>query len=166
MLAGIDPKLAIAGAFGLAFAALVLVDLTVGLCLFTFLSFLELLLVSEDRSFSFLKVSGFLLLLSWVVHGHHARRRRTRTSSPPIRSSPTSCSLFLGLAVLSSLWAEDPGRAINTSWRYFQNMLLFLIVYTAIRDRTHVIGSRWSWLAGATFATVPAIMNPPEPRPT
>ena len=68
VVAGINPKYAIAGAFGLAFVALVLVDLTFGLCAFTFLSFLELLLVSEDRSFSFLKVAGFLLLLSWVAH--------------------------------------------------------------------------------------------------
>src|SRR5687768_1871445 len=67
VLAGINPKYAIAGAFGLAFVMLVLVDLTFGLCAFTFLSFLELLLVSEDRSFSFLKVAGFLLLLSWVA---------------------------------------------------------------------------------------------------
>ena len=41
-------------------------------------------------------------------------------------------------------------------------MILFLIVYTAIRERKHVKWLAWSWLAGATFATVPAILNPPQ----
>ena len=54
-----------------------------------------------------------------------------------------------------------PGRAIDTASRYFQNMILFLIVYTAIRERKHAIWLAWAWLAGATFATVPAILNPP-----
>ena len=52
VVAGINPKIAIAGAFGLAFVALVLVDLTFGLCMFTFLSFLELLLTSDPPSAS------------------------------------------------------------------------------------------------------------------
>jgi hypothetical protein len=65
--AGYNPKYAIAGAFGLAFVAVVLVDVTLGLCAFTFLSFLELLLVTEDKSFSFLKVAGFLLMISWLA---------------------------------------------------------------------------------------------------
>ena len=41
---------------------------------------------------------------------------------------------FLSWAALSSYWAEEPGRAYDTSWRYLQNMILFLIVYTAIRQ--------------------------------
>ena len=40
-------------------------------------------------------------------------------------------------------------------------MILFLIVYTAIRERKHAIWLAWAWLAGATFATVPAMLNPP-----
>ena len=86
VVAGINPRYAIAGAFGLAFVMMVLVDLTFGLCAFTFLSFLELLLVSEDSSFSFLKVAGFLLLCpGW--RRSRPRARRTRASSQRIRSS-------------------------------------------------------------------------------
>jgi O-antigen ligase len=160
VVAGINPKYAIAGAFGLAFVAVVLVNLTVGLCLFTFLSFLELLLVTEDRSFSFLKVAGFLLLFSWVM----TVATRNDKDTNFIQAFPKFTYillLFLALALVSSYWAEAPGRAIDTSWRYLQNMLLFLIVYTAIRERHHVTWLAWSWLAGATCATVPAIMNPP-----
>jgi O-antigen ligase len=69
--------------------------------------------------------------------------------------------VFFGLALISSYWAESPVRAVDTAWRYLLNMLLFLIVYTAIRERKHVTWLAWSWLAGATFATVPALLNPP-----
>jgi O-antigen ligase len=159
--AGINPKYAIAGAFGLAFVMLVLVDLTFGLCAFTFLSFLELLLVTEDRSFSFLKVIGFLLLLSWVFTISTSREE----DKSFIAAHPQFTFVliaFFSWATISSYWAEAPGRAYDTSWRYLQNMILFLIVYTAIRQRKHVKWLGWSWLAGATFATVPAIMNPPQ----
>jgi O-antigen ligase len=161
VLAGINPKYAIAGAFGLAFVMLVLVDLTFGLCAFTFLSFLELLLVSADRSFSFLKVAGFLLLLSWVASISTSREK----DKSFIAAHPQFTFVliaFLSWATISSYWAEAPGRAYDTSWRYFQNMILFLIVYTAIRQRKHVKWLGWSWLGGATFATIPALMNPPQ----
>jgi len=73
--AGYNPRYALAGAFGLAFVAVVLVDVTLGLCAITFLSFLELLLVTEDKSFSFLKVAGFLLMVSWLAHISTSRAR-------------------------------------------------------------------------------------------
>ena len=160
ILAAINPKLAIAGAFGLAFMGLVLVNLTAGLCMFTFLSFLELLLVTSDRSFSFLKVAGFLLLASWVAY-IATRNEKDTNFIAAFPKFTYVLLLFLGLALMSSLWAEDPARAINTSWRYFQNLILFLIVYTAVRERQHALWVAWAWLAGATFATVPALLNPP-----
>jgi len=161
VVAGINPKYAIAGSFGLAFVALVLVDLTLGLCLFTFLSFLELLLVSEDRSFSFLKVAGFLLMLSWLAT-ISTRREKDKSFIAAHPQFTFVLLAFLSLATLSSYWAEEPGRALDTSWRYFQNMILFLIVYTAVRQREHFTWVAWAWLGGAAFATVPAILNPPR----
>jgi O-antigen ligase len=158
--AGYNPKYAIAGAFGLAFVAVVLVDVTLGLCAFTFLSFLELLLVTEDKSFSFLKVAGFLLMISWLAR---ISTRRDRSESFVAEHPQFTFILigFLSWALLSAYWAEVPAQAVDTTTRYFQNMILFLIVYTAIRERKHVMWVAWAWLAGATFATVPAMLNPP-----
>ena len=158
--AGYSPKYAIAGAFGLAFVALVLVDVTLGLIAFTFLSFLELLLVTDDKSFSFLKVAGFLLMISWLAR---ISTRRDKSESFVSEHPQFTFILvaFLGWAVLSASWAEVPSQALDTSSRYFQNMILFLIVYTAIRERKHAIWIAWAWLAGATVATVPAMLNPP-----
>ena len=158
--AGYNPKYAMAGAFGLAFVAVVLVDVTFGLCAFTFLSFLELLLVTEDKSFSFLKVAGFLLMVSWLAH-ISTRRDKSESFVSQHPQFTFILVLFLTWALLSASWAEDPGRAIDTASRYFQNMILFLIVYTAIRERKHAIWLAWAWLLGATFATVPAMLNPP-----
>jgi O-antigen ligase len=158
--AGYNPKYAIAGAFALAFVAIVMVDVTLGLCAFTFLSFLELLLVTDDKSFSFLKVAGFLLMISWLAH---ISTRRDKSESFVSEHPQFTFVLvaFLGWAMVSASWAEVPGQALDTSSRYFQNMILFLIVYTAIRKREHAIWVSWAWLAGATFATVPAMLNPP-----
>jgi O-antigen ligase len=158
--AGYNPKYAMAGAFGLAFVAVVLVDVTFGLCAFTFLSFLELLLVTEDKSFSFLKVAGFLLMVSWLAH-ISTRRDKSESFVAEHPQFTFILVLFLTWALLSASWAEDPGRAIDTTSRYFQNMILFLIVYTAIRERKHAIWLAWAWLLGATIATVPAMLNPP-----
>ena len=159
--AGYNPKYAIAGAFALAFVAVVMVDVTLGLCAFPFLSFLELLLVTDDKSFSFLKVAGFLLMISWLAH---ISTRRDKSESFVSEHPQFTFVLvgFLGWAMVSASWAEVPGQALDTSSRYFQNMILFLIVYTAIRHRNHVKWLLWSWVGGATFATVPAIMNPPQ----
>jgi O-antigen ligase len=158
--AGYNPKYAMAGAFGLAFVAIVMVDVTLGLCAFTFLSFLELLLVTEDKSFSFLKVAGFLLMISWLAH-ISTRRDKSESFVAEHPQFTFILVLFLTWALLSASWAESPGRAIDTTSRYFQNMILFLIVYTAVRERRHATWVAWAWLAGATVATVPAMLNPP-----
>ena len=158
--AGYNAKYAIAAAFGLAFVAVVMVDVTLGLCAFTFLSFLELLLVTEDKSFSFLKVAGFLLMISWLAR-ISTRREKSESFVAEHPQFTFILVLFLTWAVLSASWAEAPARALDTSSRYFQNMILFLIVYTAVRERKHAKWLAWAWLAGATFATVPAMLNPP-----
>jgi O-antigen ligase len=158
--AGYNPKYALAAAFGLAFVAVVMVDVTLGLCAFTFLSFLELLLVTEDKSFSFLKVAGFLLMISWLAH-ISTRRDKSESFVSEHPQFTFILVLFLTWAVLSASWAENPGRSLDTASRYFQNMILFLIVYTAVRERKHATWVAWAWLAGATFATVPAMLNPP-----
>src|SRR4051812_27713628 len=66
VLAGIDPKLAIAAALGLGFAALVIANITVGVCLFAVVSFLEVL-GSVGGSIGITKVFGLLLVGSWLA---------------------------------------------------------------------------------------------------
>src|SRR3954470_22752498 len=66
VLAGIDPRLAIAAAIGLSFAGLVVANITVGLCLFVVISFLEVL-GNVGGSIGVTKAFGLLLVVSWFA---------------------------------------------------------------------------------------------------
>ena len=65
--AGVDAKIAIAAAVGLAFVVLVFSDLTAGLCLFAVIAFLDVLPHLGGSALSFSKIVGFLLAASWLA---------------------------------------------------------------------------------------------------
>src|SRR5919204_4020065 len=65
--AGVDPRIAVAAAFGLAFVVLVMADLTIGLCLFAVIAFLDVLPHLGGSVVSFTKIIGFLLAISWLA---------------------------------------------------------------------------------------------------
>jgi O-antigen ligase len=159
VLAGIDPKLAIAAAFGIGFAALVLANITVGVCLFAVVSFLEVL-GSVGGSIGITKVFGLLLVGSWFA----AASTRDDAEQNFVTAHPTITyllALFVAWSTLSVVWAENTSVALNSSFRYFQQLLLFLIVYTAIRRRRDAVWFVAAFVAGATIAAIFAILNPP-----
>lgn len=161
LLAGLDPKYALAAALGLAFMAVVMSDLAVGICLFALISFLDLLPVGGGAT-TFAKLGGLLLLLSWL-----AAITRSQESTRAFFSAHPFASyllvLFLGWAALSLLWAEDPGAALTSLERYALSMVLFLIVFTALRDRRHVVWLLVALLAGATVSAMYGIVAPQPP---
>src|ERR687886_3059666 len=65
--AGVDPRIAVAAAIGLAFVVLVMADLTIGLCLFAVIAFLDVLPHLGGSALSFTKIVGFLLAVSWLA---------------------------------------------------------------------------------------------------
>jgi O-antigen ligase len=159
VLAGIDPKLAIAAAVGLGFAALVLANITVGVCLFTVVSFLEVL-GSVGGSIGITKVFGLLLVGSWFA----AASTRDDAEQNFITAHPTITyllAMFVAWSTLSVVWAEIGSVALNSSFRYFQELLLFLIVFTAIRSRRDAVWLVAAFVGGATIAAIFAILNPP-----
>jgi O-antigen ligase len=157
LLAGVNPKLAIGAAIGLGFAGLVIANITVGLCFFAFISFLEVL----SSSYGVTKLVGFLLVLSWlaVVTTRDDARNDFMSAHPGITYA---LALFVGWSAASLLWAENVPAAIDFTFRYLQNALLFLIVFTAIRERAH---ARWlvgAFVMGASVAAIFAVLNPPQ----
>jgi O-antigen ligase len=156
VLAGLSPKLAIAAAIGLGFAGLVLANITAGLCLFTVISFLEVL----NSSFGISKLVGLLLVLSWLA----IVTTRDESENDFIGAHPSITyvlALFVGWTAASALWAESPSAALDFAFRYLQNALLFLIVYTAVREAKH---ARWvlgAFVFGASVAAIFAVLNPP-----
>src|SRR5437763_7379941 len=65
--AGVDPRIAVATAIGLGFVVLVMADLTIGLCLFAVVAFLDVLPHLGGSVVSFTKIIGFLLAISWMA---------------------------------------------------------------------------------------------------
>jgi O-antigen ligase len=148
LLAGIDPRLAIVAALGLAFLLLVLADLYVGLLLFTVLSFAAQVPKVEGPAVSVTKVIGLLLAISWLA----TLVTRREAASDFMSAHPGLTYLvvlFLSWAALSQLWAEAPGDALTAFSRLALNAILFLIIFTAVRTPTQAIGFVAAFVAGA-----------------
>jgi O-antigen ligase len=147
LLAGFDPKLGVAAALGLGFVLLVIVNLPAGLYLFVIVSFLD---IAEfgGVALSFSKLAGLLLAASWLAVV------ATRTESPRdfFATHPTIslvAIVFVGWSLLSTAWAEDPGRAFDTTVRYALNLCLLPIVFTAVRRRDQLTWVASAFVAGA-----------------
>lgn len=160
LLAGLDPRLAIAAAIGLAFVVLVLGDLTFGLCLFAVVSFMDLLPALGGSLLSFSKVVGFLLAVSWLAKVTSSQDvRNDFMAAHPIFTFVLGA--FIGFAAFSLLWAEDPSVGRTPLMRYALNLILFLIVYTAVRTPKQFVWTIGAYVAGATAAATYGLLSPP-----
>ncbi len=155
--AGIKPAYGLAAAVGLAFAGAVLANVTAGVFLFTLLSFLEVL-NSGSGTLDFLKVAGLIVFLSWFAA--QAIRARSSDSAPSLSASSPVLSAgvvaFVAWSGMSAAWAVSSGTAISSTLRFLLDVLLFPIVFGAIRRREHVV-----WIVGAFVfgASVSAVLG-------
>ena len=68
ILAGVDPALAIGLTVGLVLLIIAMTNLTAGICLLAFLTFLETVLPADaEGALSISKVVGIVLVLSWFA---------------------------------------------------------------------------------------------------
>lgn len=158
VLAGVDPKLALVAALGLAFVCVVLADLSVGLVAFTVISFVDLLPLGGP-SVTLAKAAGLLLALSWLA----TLSTRAGQGGNFVAAHPVIAYLllaFLGWAALSMTWAEEPVAAAEAVYRFALNILLVLIVYTAVTERKHLVWVLTAFVAGATFSALYGFLNP------
>jgi O-antigen ligase len=146
LLAGVEPKLAIAVSIAFGFVLLVFVDLSTGLALFTVLSFLENLPLIG-------KATGILLALSWLA----VVMTRPDARSDFFAVHPGMSAViggFLGWTLLSAVWAESPGSALASFSRYLPIAMLFFIVFTAVRTRKQALLVAASLLVGAVGVSI------------
>lgn len=160
--AGWRPAVAVVAALGLGFVGVVLANLTSGLCLFTAVSFVELLPFQGGAALSFAKVAGLLLALSWVA------TEASRSGGRPgfLAAHPAfayTLLLFLAWAALSLLWSENAAAGLESLSRYALNAFLFVIVYAAIRERRHVLLLLAAFVAGAAAAAAFGFVAGPAP---
>src|SRR4051812_30782695 len=142
-LSGVNPTAGLAAAMGLAFVTIVLASLPLGLCIYALLSFLNIVPDVGGSFLSFDKVAGGLLALSWMASVVNRKTaRRAFIAAHPLFFAVLV--FFLSWVLLSLTWGEVPANGVEPAVRYILNAFLFLIVFTAIRTRKHVL-----WLLGA-----------------
>ena len=140
---------------------LVLGDLTFGLCLFAVVAFLDLLPELGGSLLSFSKIIGFLLALSWLAKVSAAGGTRSDfLAAYPLFTYVLG--LFLAWTALSLLWSEDPSLGRTPLMRFALNLVLFLIVYTAVRTPRQFTWTVGAYVAGATVAAAYGLLSPPQ----
>jgi O-antigen ligase len=141
--AGVSPKVGLEVTIGLAFVVVVIGNLMVGMVLFTVLSFLEVI-NSGGAALSFMKVAGLIVFVSWYAAATTRGERETRSLIAAQPALAAALVAFLSWSLISIIWAESRGAAINSTQRYLLNILLLPIVFGAVRRRKHFV-----WLVGA-----------------
>lgn len=160
VLAGYDPRLAIAAALGAGFVLLVLADLTAGLLVFTMLTFLALL-PAAAQGVTVPKLAGLLLAASWVgVIATRPTGVRDFFSEP--RAITAFLFLFLAWAGLSVFWSEAHHAAGTAVSRYALNIALFPIIYTAMQRREQARALAGAFVAGASVAAIYGLLVRPS----
>jgi O-antigen ligase len=161
LMAGIDPRFAIAAALSFGFVLLVLGDLYVGLVLFTLLTFIAQVPTVAGPGLSFAKIAGLLLAISWVAT--LATRQDARSDFMSAHPGLTYVVvLFLSWSAVSQLWAEDSGQALTSFSRLALNAVLFLIIFTAVRTPKQAIGFVGAFVAGATLNALYGLLFAPS----
>ena len=161
-IAGIDPTTAIGVALGIALVLLVLASLTAGLVAFTLIAFLEYTLTGGPV-LSLTKVAGAVLAAAWLGRMAIARDEDTFLSAHPLATY--ALLALLGWGTLSVTWSEAPSETILDVTRYLQVMILFLIVYSAVRTRAQAAWVLGAFLLGAAVTAAYGLLSRPSADP-
>ena len=163
VLAGVNPALAVGLTVGLVLLVIAMANLTAGICLLAFLTFLDTILPADaEGTLSVSKLVGLVLVLSWfalITAGE--RERREQIFTPP--AFVFLLILFVAWAAVSAVWAEDSGAAIDATTRYLPNAMLFLIVFAGVRTREQLLWVVGSLVMGAVVAAVYGMVAGPPP---
>lgn len=157
LLAGMNPWIAIGVVLGIAFVLLVLTNMTLGLCVFVVVAFVDFL----PGAVGLTKLTGFLLALAWLANVATREDRRIDLFG----AQPAVSLLLLGFlawAGLSLAWAESASAGFTSLLRYALVLLLFPIVYAAVQTPKHVLWVIGSFVAGATASAVIGVATPSE----
>jgi O-antigen ligase len=164
--AGAHPQLGVEAAVAIALVAAVLANLTLGLCVFTLFSFLDVVNAGGD-DLSFLKVAGLLLFLSWYAAS--ATRQRSQESRSLLGAHPgllAAGAALVGFSALSIAWAGNAGDAASASERFLLNLLLLPIVFGAVRRREQLIWVVVAFVAGAALSSAVGLLHSADERLT
>ncbi|HEY5192260.1 MAG TPA: O-antigen ligase family protein [Solirubrobacteraceae bacterium] len=160
LVAAINPLIAVGAALGVVFAFVVFADLALGFAMIAFLSFLEVLPTSGGLSLS--KGAGLLLAVAWLARLSTRQRERDFFAEYPVLT--WLMVAFLAWASLTLLWATQTGTGVTAISRYFLDMLLLPIAFTAVRTRRDLVIVLAAIVIGAFVAAAFGIVKPPSPE--
>lgn len=160
-LAGVDPKLGLLAALGIAFVVLVFVDLALGFSAMVLFAFIEGL--PSLGTVSPAKVVGVVLVGSWLAL-LATSRGRVRNFFAERPGLTYLMALFLAWTAISIAWSESRPDAITSVTRYALNLLLIPIAYSALRDRRDLVRTFGAIVVGAALAATTGILQPPDPE--
>jgi O-antigen ligase len=158
VLSGVNPRLGIAAAAGVAFVGLVFVNLLFGFAAMVMFAYLEVLTLAGGVSLA--KVAGALIVVAWFafVSTGGERVRNFFVERPGLTYLILA---FLGWNIISIAWSENHSEALTSVMRYSLNALLLPIAFTAIRNRRDVVRILAAIVVGGGVAAVSAIVHPP-----
>jgi O-antigen ligase len=148
---GVNPKYGLLAVVGLAFAAAVFANVTVGLAMFTFLAWLNAV-TKGGGAVSGAKAAGLVLFLSWFA----ARTLRPDPDRRPLSEAHPGVTagavVLVTWSAVSVVWAHSRGAALTSTYELILDMLLFPIVFFAIRRRDHFLWILAAFVMGALFS--------------
>jgi len=147
VLAVAEPLLALSLTLGGLFIMLVLTDVTLGLCVFGCVAFMEL---PGPGGFSIAKLVGLALVVSWAATAVTRGDRHNFFKTHPAMSY--LLVVFVAFAAASTLWAKVPNETISSIIRFLPNMLLLPIAVTAMKDRRSAVMIAGSFVFGAVLS--------------
>lgn len=160
LVAAVNPLVAVGVALGLVFAFVVFTDLAVGFAVLGFLSFLDVLPTSGGLSLS--KGAGLLLAMAWLARLFTRQREGDFFSEYP--GLTWLLIAFLAWASLTLVWAVQTGTGVTALSRYFLDILLLPIAFTAVRTRRDLVIVVAAIAIGAFVASAFGIVKPPSPE--
>src|SRR5215207_1983311 len=137
-----------------AYAALVLVNLSLGLALwvpFTFLGGIATLNAAG-------KVAGLLVAAAWL--GSLQALPRTATAAlHRHRVLIMTLAATIAWLTFSLAWSEDPGRGLEDLWHWYVVALLFVVVLTTVTTRRVVQLIVAAFVAGAVISVAIGVFD-------
>jgi putative inorganic carbon (HCO3(-)) transporter len=154
LLAGLQPKFAVAAIFGITFAVIALTNLNAGVCIFATVWYFSEVISSIPAA----KMMGIVLVGSWLAIVTVGRLRGRQIFED--NRFLYLLGVFIVWAGASALWAEHAGPAVTAVTRYAPNALLFPIFYAAVRERDDALKIVGAMIIGALLGAAFGVVNP------
>ncbi len=149
----VAPFLTLGALIVLTFSIVTALELAGGVALFTVLSFFERIPGTPETGVTSIKLAGGILGIAWLtmILRRHANVPFLARELPWLAYAVLAFGAWAGA---SMLWAEDVGVARSAALRLVQGGFLLFIVFSALRERRHVLWVLWAFVIGAVLSAL------------